>query len=92
MATSGGSETPWATVFSEGGDGLWLADRSLLYASREGQETMSLYHVRAPGRSERLGTIPRPVTAFSVTTDLKRAAVTIRDYHGDAWMSRVVRP
>jgi len=32
------------------------------------------------------------VDGVSVSGDLKRAAILERDYHGDAWMSRIVRP
>jgi hypothetical protein len=53
---------------------------------------MTLYRVRGPRRVDRLGTIPRPVTSFSASKDLRRAAVVTQEYHGDAWMSRVVRP
>jgi hypothetical protein len=47
--------------------------------------------VRSPLRLELLGTVPRPVAGISVSRDLKRATVLVRDYHGDAWMSKVAR-
>jgi hypothetical protein len=41
---------------------------------------------------ELLGTVPRPALLVEVSRDLKRAAVTVREDHGDAWRWRVVRP
>jgi hypothetical protein len=41
---------------------------------------------------QRLGKVPRSVAGVSLSDDLKRALVLESDYHGDAFMSRVVRP
>jgi hypothetical protein len=92
VALDGGAPVMWATTFAEGGGGRFLADGSLLLTVRATQESMTLYRVRAPGRLERLGEVPRPVAGVTVSRDLRRATVLVRDYHGDAWMSRVVRP
>ena len=87
-----GTFTPWASIVAEAGEGSILPDHSILVEVAETFETVTLYHLRGPGQIERLGTIPRPVQRLSVSNDLKRAAVVTRDYHGDAWMYRVVRP
>jgi serine/threonine-protein kinase len=39
-----------------------------------------------------LGEVPRPIAGLSVSRDLRHAVVKVQDYHGDAWMHRVVRP
>ncbi len=36
--------------------------------------------------------MPRSVAGITVSDDLKRAVVIESDYHGDAYMSRIVRP
>jgi hypothetical protein len=53
------------------------------------QQTMVLQRVRGPGRIEVLGTIPRPVFRVTVSDDMRKAAVTVRQRHGDVWRSRV---
>jgi serine/threonine protein kinase len=92
LSLQDGTFTPWASIVAEAGDGSILPDHSILVEVAETFETVTLYHVRGPGQVERLGTIPRPVQRLSVSNDLKRAAIVTRDYHGDAWMYRVVRP
>jgi Tol biopolymer transport system component len=86
-----GAVTRWFSTFGERGQASWLIDGSLLVAIEDARETYSLYHVLGPDRAEKLGTIPRRVSSMSVSKDLKRAAVVVRDHRGDAWMSRVVR-
>jgi hypothetical protein len=51
-----------------------------------------MYKVTAPGRLTRLGSVPRPIAGLGVSKDLKRIAVLESSYHGDAYMSRIVRP
>ena len=70
---------------------FWLKDGSVLLMTSEAQESWSFYRLRTPGKVDTLGTIPRPVWGVEVSTDLKRAAITTRDYRGDAWMYRVER-
>jgi hypothetical protein len=84
--------TSWFTTFGEGAEVNRLKDGSFLLRLHDTPETYSLYHIRGPGRAEKIGSIPRTVSSLSVSEDLKRAAVVVREYHGDAWMSRVVRP
>ncbi|HEV2181799.1 MAG TPA: hypothetical protein VGR59_15835, partial [Gemmatimonadaceae bacterium] len=57
----------------------------------ETEQTAAIYRLHGPGRMERLGTIPRPVFDVSVANDLRRAVVTVRDYHADAWMTRILK-
>ena len=56
------------------------------------QQSASLFTVSAPGQVRKVGTIPRPVDAFWLSRDGRHATVEVRVYHGDAWMSQVVRP
>jgi hypothetical protein len=70
---------------------FWLKDGSVLLATSAAEESWSFYRLRAPGKVDSLGMIPRPAWAVEVSSDLKRAAITTRDYRGDAWMYRVER-
>jgi hypothetical protein len=88
----GGTPVTWAAMFAEGGGGRFSSDGSILFNVRQTQESFALYRLRAPGRLERLGAVPRPIAGLTVSRDLRHATVLARDYHGDAWMSRVVRP
>ncbi len=92
VPVEGGSPTRWYTTFSEGGNATWLADGSLLLLHLTGQETAELIQLTAPGQVRRIGTIPHAVNRMSVSADLKRAAFMWREYRGDAWMYKVVRP
>jgi serine/threonine-protein kinase len=87
----GGAPEMWATMFGEFGQVHYLADGSLVFGVATTQESLSAYHLTAPGRLVRIGTIPRPLIRGSVSADLKRLALTARDFHGDAWMSTVAR-
>jgi hypothetical protein len=88
----GGPLTTWAVSAAEQGRGRFLGDGSLLFAPWDTPESAVLYRVTDPGRLERLGSVPRPIAGISLSNDLKRAAVLESDYHGDAYMSRIVRP
>jgi hypothetical protein len=82
----------WAARPAEGGFAAILDDGSILFAPRDTPESAVFYRVRGPGRVERIGSVPRPNAAVSVSRDLKRVAVLESNYHGDAYMSRIVRP
>jgi hypothetical protein len=92
VPTDGGTPTPWFTAFAEQGGANWLADGSIGFAVWTGQETMALLQLTAPGQARRLGTIPHAVTQFNASADLKRASFMWREYRGDAWLYKVVRP
>ncbi|MFI5280857.1 MAG: protein kinase [Gemmatimonadales bacterium] len=89
---SGGPWTKWFSSFAERGFTLPLTGGGLLVQQWPTQQSSTLYRVAQPNRMQKLGTIPRPIDGLGVSRDLKRATVYVRDYHGDAWMSRVVRP
>jgi tRNA A-37 threonylcarbamoyl transferase component Bud32 len=86
-----GSDKQWARVFAENGGTVFLPDGSMLFVVFETEQTVAIYRLDGPGRMERLGTIPRPVFDVSVANDLHRAVVTVREYHADAWMTRILQ-
>ena len=91
IPAGGGAPVMWAKTVAQSGRMDFLADGSLaLVVSGSGQPA-TVYRVTAPGRLERLGTVPRPTSRITISRDLKHATVTTRDYQGDAWISRVVK-
>ena len=67
-------------------------DGSISVSSYSTEDNISLYRLHTAGKLESLGTVDRPVYGVATSRDLKRAAVTVIDYHGDTWLSKVVRP
>ncbi|MGN6393472.1 MAG: protein kinase domain-containing protein [Gemmatimonadales bacterium] len=88
---AGGTAVFWAADAAETGDLAWLADGSLLFEPWDTPESALLFKLGAPGKLTRLGRISRPSAGISVSADLKRVSVVERNYHGDAFTSRVVR-
>jgi len=87
-----GARMPWLKIAArEGMDPYWLTDGSILVIASGTQDSRTFYRLRAPGRVDSLGTIPRPVFSVDVTPDLRRAVINTREYLGDAWMYRVER-
>jgi hypothetical protein len=86
-----GSATQWASVFAEDGTIQLLSGSDLFLAMHRTQESLDLYRVSGPGKSQLLGSPPRPLVGVSTSADLKRAVAFDRDYHADAWMYNVVR-
>ena len=91
LSLADGTATPWATMFGEDYQAGWLANGSFELSLNEPRDTWTIYRIRGPGHSERVGTIPGPVLKLTTSTDLTRAAVLTRDYRGAVWMFRVVR-
>ena len=87
-----GTDTRWGAFLTEGAVVSWLNDGSILVKSQEMLGEYHLYRLRGPGRVESLGAVPRELYGFSVSADLRHAAVATRDYHADAWLYRVIRP
>jgi len=90
ISLTGGGSIPWVTEPAEIGYLTPLSDGSFLLARWEGQQAATLERLRGPGRVERLGTVPRPLSTFSASADLRRAVISAYDYRGDIYMSRVV--
>lgn len=88
----GGTAVLWAASAAEGAEARFLGDGSILFAPQDTPESSTLYRVRGPGQIERIGSVPRQTVGVTLSNDLKRAAVLETSYHGDAYMSRIVRP
>ena len=91
VSSDGGVPAMWATHFAEGGGMNYLSDGSIALKVLPSEEAVTIYRLAAPGQAQLVGTVPRPVSGISYTADLRRVAIDTRDYHGDAWMSRVVK-
>jgi hypothetical protein len=88
---AGGAAELWTADAAEGAFIQWLPDGAVLFSVRDTPESVVLYRVAGPGRMVRLGRVARPNAFTSVSGDLKRISVVERNYHGDAFSSRVVR-
>ena len=86
-----GSATQWASMFAEDGAIQLLSGGDLFLAMHRTQESLDLFRISGPGKSQLLGSPPRPLLGVSASADLKRAVAFDRDYHADAWMYNVVR-
>jgi len=80
----------WNT-FSENGGVQWLSDGSILVHEWDTPESVTYFRIRIDGSAERLGSLPRPIASAMLSQDLKKIFVLTRDYHGDAWISKVMR-
>jgi len=88
---AGGQPVLWAAEPAELGGIQWLADGTLLYTPWDTPESVVLFKLAGPGRGTRLGRVSRPSDNTSVSDDLKRISVVERNYHGDAFSSRIVK-
>jgi hypothetical protein len=88
---AGGTPELWVADAAENGYMRWLRDGTVLFSVWDTPESVVLYQVAGPGRVTRLGRVSRPSANTSVSDDLKRISVVERNYHGDAFTSRVVR-
>jgi hypothetical protein len=85
-----GSMTPWATLAGTSVNLTILSDGAVLFALESAPRSYIFYRLTGPGHFQRVGTSPLLAWAVSVSRDMKRATVTTRDYHADAWMSDVI--
>ncbi len=92
MPTAGGALVPWVRGFAESGTVSWLDNRSLAFVPWSSAFSASVVQVSGPGQTKSLGALQHISNQFSVSGDLSRATVGWRDYRGDAWMYRVVKP
>lgn len=89
LSPDDGHFTQIMTAFCENASIRYLEDGSLGIAIHDTPESVTFYRTRRGGSIERLGSVPRPVWGYS--TNYRQAVVTTRDYHGDAWVSKVVK-
>jgi hypothetical protein len=85
-----GSMTEWGKEFADHGHPIPLADGSVLLEAAQTADNISFFKLSGPGKIQRLGVSAQPVADVSVSSDLKRAVVSERDYRADAWMNQVV--
>ncbi len=91
MSLSDGVVTPVKTVFGGFPFPTLLTDGSMLFGVWDTPDRLTLYHLRRSGENDWTASFPRPVWAFSVSHDMRRVGITVRDYHADALLSRVIR-
>ena len=89
LSPDDGHFTQIMAAFCENASVQYLEDGSLGIAIYDTPESPTFYRVLKNGSIERIGSAPRPIWGFS--TNFRQAVVTTRDYHGDAWIAKVVR-
>ena len=89
---AGGAPVEWARHFAEDGEVTWLADGSIAFTVWSGSDAATMYQLAGPGQEKTIGPIAHVSNTMSVSRDLQRATIMWRDYRGDAWMYRVVKP
>ncbi len=92
VSVDGGTPVRWGGAFSEGVDVSALEGGGFLLHVWPTAETIALYKASGPGDMKLVGNIPVRAADVTVSQDLKRATLLQREYHGDSWMSRVVKP
>jgi hypothetical protein len=79
------------TVPAVGGFATWLSDGTIMLAAWEKPDAgLNLYRFTAQGNPISHQAIAGRVWGISVSGDMHRAAVTVRDYRGDVSLSKVV--
>jgi hypothetical protein len=92
MSLSDGAVTAVKTVYGGAAFAHWLSDGSMMLIVWENPDSgLTLYRLRESGETISIARVSHPVWSFSVSADMRFAALTVRDYHGDASISRVVR-
>jgi hypothetical protein len=92
MSLSDGRIATINSWFAGAAFAVWLSDGSIMLAVwRLPDSGLTLYRLRETGETIWSATVPHPVWSISVSDDMKLAALTVRDYHGDASISRVIR-
>jgi len=92
VPTAGGVSVPWSRSFAEMGTAEWLADGSIAFMAWNGPESVTVHKLTGVHADQKLGVVAHVASTMSLSTDLKRATIGWRDYRGDAWMYRVVKP
>ena len=91
LTLADGTISQWYAMFAVGLVVETLADGGIAVIAAETEQTRTIYRLRGPGQAERLGTIPRPIASFQLSQNGRNAAIVTREYHGDVWMSSVIR-
>jgi hypothetical protein len=89
---AGGAPVEWSRHFAEDGLAAWLADGSIAFTVWSSTDAATMYQVVGPAQEKPVGPLAHVSNIVSVSDDLKRATIMWREYRGDAWMYRVVKP
>jgi hypothetical protein len=92
VPTAGGTPVPWVRSFAETAYAIWLDDGAIAFMSWRSSDAVTVRRLTGPGQEEVVGDVGHVATALNVSRDLKRATIMWREYRGDAWMYRVVKP
>jgi hypothetical protein len=92
VPVGGGPPSTWSTTFAEDGNATWLADGSIAFTVWSSTDAASVRQLTGPGQEKVIGALGHVANAVSLSGDLARATIMWREYRGDAWMYRVVKP
>jgi len=92
VPVEGGTPQIWARLPAEQGVAGFVDDGSVVFGPWDTPESIEFFRLSGPGQVQRLGKVPRSVTNVTLSKDLKRAVVLEVSRHGDAFMSKLVRP
>jgi hypothetical protein len=92
VPVAGGAPVEWSRHFAEDGVASWLADGSIAFTVWSSSDAATVYQVAGAGQVKTVGPLAHVSNSISVSDDLERATVMWREYRGDAWMYRVVKP
>jgi hypothetical protein len=92
MPVAGGPSVPWSRSFAEDGSVTWLADGSIAFTVWSSSDAAAVRRLTGPGQETPIGSLAHVSNAISLSKDLGRATIMWREYRGDAWMYRVVKP
>jgi hypothetical protein len=90
ISLADGRQAKLATRFGEDARLMPVTGHDALLAVAETQDAWSLYTIDGPDAVTLVGKVGRPIYSISVSTDMSRAALMVRDYRADAWLSKVV--
>jgi hypothetical protein len=89
LSLDDGKQTLLMTTSGEFGRVTASTTHAAVVGMARTQDSWELLAIDAPGQVTSLGTIGRPIASLSVSDDLRRATVMVRDYRADAWLNRV---
>jgi tRNA A-37 threonylcarbamoyl transferase component Bud32 len=92
IPTDGGPSVEWGRSFAEDGSATWLSDGSIAFTVWSSTDAAAIRQLTGPGQGKPIGTLGHVSNVISLSKDLKRATIMWREYRGDAWMYRVVKP
>ena len=92
VPVAGGTPVEWTRTFAEDGAATWLADGTIAFTVWSSIDAATLRQLTGPHQDKSLGALTHVANGISLSKDLARATIMWREYRGDAWMYRVVKP